>query len=63
MSEWQETADEYKEYLKQLDEWLGTIRFSKLPKGVQMVIARGQITFEEKIEKYEEWAQKENQAE
>lgn len=63
MSKWQETANEYKEHLKQLDEWLATIRFSDLPKGVQMVIARGQNSYEEKIEKYEEWAQKENQAE
>jgi hypothetical protein len=63
MNKWQERADDFKECLKQLDDWLDTNKWSDLPEGVRRIICRGQNVYEEKIEKYEEWAQKENQAE
>lgn len=55
MNKWQQRADEFKNNLRELDEWLLS-NWSSLPEGVKRVICRGQNSIEDRIEKYEEWA-------
>jgi hypothetical protein len=60
MTDWQERADEMKDSLQQLDDWLPQV-WDSLPKGVQKIICRGQIAYADKIILYEDWAKKESE--
>lgn len=58
---WQEKVEELTIQLKEIEDWLisDTCQWGELPKGVKRAIVRGQHGLEERLEKYKEWAKKE----
>ncbi|MCR1835009.1 hypothetical protein NSA56_11440 [Oceanobacillus caeni] len=55
MNKWRKDANEYKQYLAELEKWVPN-NWEKLPEGVKRIIIRGQHSAEKRIKQWEEWA-------